>query len=82
MADGDIADFAVTARTGAGDERSISLFLVDLTGPGVTRSVVETIDPTRSHARIDFQGRPAHSPWAPRAKAGASSARCSTAPPS
>ena len=58
VADGDIADFAVVAaRTGAGnDERSISLFIVDLNGPGVTRTVVETIDPTRSHARIDFKG--------------------------
>ncbi len=56
VADGDIADFAiVAARTGTGsDERSISLFIVDLNTAGVTRSSVETIDPTRSHARIDF----------------------------
>lgn len=62
VADGDIADFAiVAARTGAGnDERSISLFIVDLNGPGVTRDAVETIDPTRSHARIDFKAAPAH----------------------
>ena len=61
VADGDIADFAiVAARTGAGnDERSISLFIVDLNGPGVTRAAVETIDPTRSHARIDFKAAPA-----------------------
>jgi len=61
VADGDIADFAiVAARTGAGnDERSISLFVVDLNGPGVTREAVETIDPTRSHARIDFKAAPA-----------------------
>ena len=52
VADGDIADFAVVAaRTGcAGDERSISLFLVDLTGPGVARSAVET-QYHRSHAQ-------------------------------
>jgi alkylation response protein AidB-like acyl-CoA dehydrogenase len=58
VADGDIADFAiVAARTGAGnDERGISLFIVDLTGPGVVREAVETIDPTRSHARIEFNG--------------------------
>jgi alkylation response protein AidB-like acyl-CoA dehydrogenase len=54
--DGDVADFAiVAARTGTGsDERSISLFLVDLTSPGVTRHAVDTIDPTRSQARLEF----------------------------
>jgi acyl-CoA dehydrogenase len=54
VADGDIADFAIVAARAGADERSISLFLVDLNGPGVTRAAVETIDPTRSHARIDF----------------------------
>ena len=56
--DGDIADFAIVAvRTSAGqDERGVSLALVDLKGPGVTRTVVETIDPTRSHANIAFDG--------------------------
>ena len=50
--DGDVADFAVVAaRTG---ERGIGLFLVDLAGPGITRAPVETVDPTRSHARIAF----------------------------
>ena len=59
--DGDIADFAiVSVRTAAGqDERGVSLALVDLSGPGVTRAVVETIDPTRSHADITFDGAPA-----------------------
>jgi alkylation response protein AidB-like acyl-CoA dehydrogenase len=61
VADGDIADFAiVAARTGVGnDERSISLFLVDLTGDGVAREAVNTIDPTRSHARISYTAAPA-----------------------
>jgi alkylation response protein AidB-like acyl-CoA dehydrogenase len=61
VSDGDIADFAiVAARTGVGnDERSISLFLVDLTGVGVAREAVNTIDPTRSHARISFTAAPA-----------------------
>ena len=56
VADGDVADFAiVAARTGPGtDERGISLFVVDLAGPGVTREAVETIDPTRSHAKLTF----------------------------
>src|SRR5262249_5939734 len=48
VTDGDVADFAVVAaRTG---ERALSLFLVDLTGPGVSMSAVSTVDPTRSHA--------------------------------
>jgi len=55
--DGDVADFAiVAARAG---ERGLSLFLVDLAGPGVTRTVVSTVDPTRSHARIVFADAPA-----------------------
>jgi acyl-CoA dehydrogenase len=58
VADGDVADFAiVAARTAPGnDARGVSLFIVDLTGAGVTREVVETIDPTRSHAKITFAG--------------------------
>jgi acyl-CoA dehydrogenase len=61
VADGDIADFAiVAARSGPGnDERSVSLYVVDLNGPGVIREPVETIDPTRSHARLQFNGAPA-----------------------
>jgi alkylation response protein AidB-like acyl-CoA dehydrogenase len=61
VADGDVADFAiVAARTGSGnDERSISLFIVDLNGAGVARKAVDTIDPTRSHARITFSAAPA-----------------------
>ena len=55
--DGDVADFAVVAaRTG---ERGLGLFLVDLAGPGVSRTPVSTVDPTRSHARIAFADAPA-----------------------
>jgi alkylation response protein AidB-like acyl-CoA dehydrogenase len=55
--DGDVADLAVVAaRNDAGET---SLFLVDLNGPGVSREAVETIDPTRSHARLDFASAPA-----------------------
>jgi acyl-CoA dehydrogenase len=49
--DGDVADFAVVAVHA---ERGPNLVLVDLTGPGVTREAITTIDPTRSHARIEF----------------------------
>ena len=49
--DGGIADFAiVVAREG--------LFIVDLAGAGVTRENVETVDPTRNHARIVFNNAP------------------------
>ncbi len=58
VADGDVADFAVVAaRTAPGnDERGVSLFIVELNGPGVSCEAVETIDPTRGHAKITFAG--------------------------
>ena len=56
MPDGDVADFAVVAVRA---ERGPCLVIVDLAGPGVTRETVTTIDPTRSHARIVFDGAPA-----------------------
>lgn len=59
--DGDIADLAiVAARSGAGrGEQAISLFLIDLNGPGVARETLASIDPTRSQARLAFEGAPA-----------------------
>ena len=61
VADGDLADFIiVAARTGkAGGEDDISLFIVDVAAQGVTRTIVETLDPTRAHAKIDFVNTPA-----------------------
>lgn len=56
VADGDSADLAiVVAKSGDG----VSLALVDLTGEGVSREAVETIDPTRSHASVTFSNAPA-----------------------
>ena len=53
VADGFDADFAiVAARDEAG---GISLYLASLAGDGVTREVLETIDPTRGQARITFE---------------------------
>lgn len=49
--DGDVADFAVVAVNGGSGSW---LHIVDLTGAGVTREAITTIDPTRSHARIAF----------------------------
>lgn len=55
VADGDIADFAVVAaHAEGGDAQAYSLYIVDLKGPGVTREVLPSIDPTRSQARIHF----------------------------
>jgi alkylation response protein AidB-like acyl-CoA dehydrogenase len=52
--DGDVADFAVVlAAQGHGQA---GLYLLDLIGPGVTRTGLATVDPTRSHARIALDG--------------------------
>ena len=53
VVDGDIAHFAVVAARGQG---GVSLYLVDLAGAGVQREVLTTVDPTRSQARIAFDG--------------------------
>ena len=51
VVDGDIADFAiVVTRTSSGD--GASWHLVDL--EGTERETIATLDPTRSHARINF----------------------------
>jgi alkylation response protein AidB-like acyl-CoA dehydrogenase len=54
--DGDIADVAVVAVNGSRDPW---LHLVDLNAAGVGRETVTTIDPTRSHARLNFTAVPA-----------------------
>ena len=40
-------------------EGGLSLYLVDLTGAGVSREAVSNLDPTRGAARIVFDGAPA-----------------------
>jgi acyl-CoA dehydrogenase len=62
VADGDIADVAVVVARSGGQ---VGLFLVDLTGPGVRPEVVDSIDPSRSQARIIFDGAPAEPLGAP-----------------
>jgi alkylation response protein AidB-like acyl-CoA dehydrogenase len=47
-----VADVAVVAARADGG--GLSLFLVDLSGAGVTRTTLSTVDPTRSHARLAF----------------------------
>jgi alkylation response protein AidB-like acyl-CoA dehydrogenase len=56
VADGDVANLAVVAAREGGD---LGLYLVDLDGPGVTRSALESFDPSRSQARVVFEGAPA-----------------------
>jgi acyl-CoA dehydrogenase len=57
VADGDVADFAiVAARPDGADANAVSLSLVALDGAGITRTRVDTVDPTRSHARLTFDG--------------------------
>ena len=62
VADGDVADFAVVL---ARDGGAPALFLAELGGPGVTRAPVDTVDPTRSHARLTFAETPAEPLGAP-----------------
>ena len=51
--DGDVADFCVVV---ARDGNGTSLAAVDLGGDGVSREQVDTLDPSRSNARITFDG--------------------------
>lgn len=66
VADGDVADLViVAARDGVAADAPIGLYLVDLSAAGVTRQPLETIDLTRSHARIEFHGAQAEPLGAP-----------------
>jgi acyl-CoA dehydrogenase len=60
--DGDVADVAIVAAQG---DRGVVLAIVDLAASGITRAAVETIDPSRSHARITFESTPAEALGAP-----------------
>lgn len=57
VTDGDVADVAVVLSRH--DVHHASMYLVDLCGDGVTRASVATLDPTRSHAHLTFDGAPA-----------------------
>jgi alkylation response protein AidB-like acyl-CoA dehydrogenase len=54
--DGDVASLAVVL---SGSADGPTLALVELDGEGVSRRPVETLDPTRSHAEVTFEGAPA-----------------------
>jgi alkylation response protein AidB-like acyl-CoA dehydrogenase len=55
VADGGIADIAVVVA--CDEHRQPGFFIVDLAG--VRRRNLRTLDPTRNHARLDFDGTPA-----------------------
>ena len=56
VTDGDIATVGLVLAKEGG---KAGLYLVDLTGPGVTREPLKTLDPTRDAARIVFDAAPA-----------------------
>lgn len=53
VTDGDIATHAIVSAVG---EAGPGLYVVDLTSNGVTRETLKTLDPTRSAARLTFDG--------------------------
>jgi acyl-CoA dehydrogenase len=53
---GMIAQLAIVA---ARTDEGMGLYLVDLDGAGVTRTRIESVDPTRGHAALSFDGAPA-----------------------
>ena len=60
--DGDVADVAIVV---AQADRGVVLAIADLKASGVTREAVETIDPSRSHARVAFESTPAEALGSP-----------------
>jgi acyl-CoA dehydrogenase len=54
--DGDIANFAVI---GAQTDEGLSLVIVDLDADGVLRESTDSFDPSRSMAKLEFNGAPA-----------------------
>jgi alkylation response protein AidB-like acyl-CoA dehydrogenase len=60
--DGDVADLAIVVAQG---ERCVMLAIADLKASGIARTAVETIDPSRSHARITFESTPAEALGSP-----------------
>ncbi|WP_225206900.1 acyl-CoA dehydrogenase family protein [Novosphingobium huizhouense] len=57
VADGDCADVAIVAAKS--DSGAVSLYVVDLNGPGVERRTLGSIDPSRGQAVLTFSGAPA-----------------------
>jgi acyl-CoA dehydrogenase len=60
VADATLAEFAVVAAQEAGVD-GYSLFVVDLTGQGVSRELSDSLDPSRPLGKIEFNGAAAES---------------------
>lgn len=56
VADGNIADIAIVVAKNENDE--IGLYVADLHETGVSRTPLESIDPTRDQCRLVFRGAP------------------------
>jgi hypothetical protein len=56
VTDGDVADLAIVLAKEAG---RTGLYLVELSGQGVERTTLSTLDPTRGAAKLTFSGAPA-----------------------
>jgi alkylation response protein AidB-like acyl-CoA dehydrogenase len=55
--DGEIADIAVVlVNTGGSGDKALSLAIVELNGSGISKEQLKTIDPTRGHAALIFDG--------------------------
>lgn len=58
--DAEIADIAVVlVNTGGSGDKALSLALVELGAGGIKKERLKTIDPTRGHAEVIFDGAPA-----------------------
>jgi acyl-CoA dehydrogenase len=56
VADGQVADLLVVAARPSVSSRDVGLYLVELPDGRVAREPIQTIDPTRSHASLTFDG--------------------------
>jgi alkylation response protein AidB-like acyl-CoA dehydrogenase len=56
VADGGAADLLVIAARPSASSRDVRLYLVELPDERVAREPIQAIDPTRSHARLTFDG--------------------------
>jgi acyl-CoA dehydrogenase len=56
VADGCAADLLVVAARPSASSRDVRLYLVELPDQRIAREAIQTIDPTRSHASLTFDG--------------------------
>lgn len=54
VADGCVADLLIVAARSSAASGVLKLYVVEPSEKGITRETIQTIDPTRSHARVTF----------------------------